>query len=142
MNNNLNNTLNNNLNNNNNDLQQLRLLTSQWLVYLIDQIIQTHSNFKNNNNKNYNNNNNTNNKINYSSNIPPIFSLSKLAKSKFTKLCETLEIDRIALICLQEMTRISSYQPELKGIPALKLAGLLFYVIFILFYYFNFIIFL
>lgn len=126
----MNNTVHNNLNNNNNnnDLQQLRLLTSQWLVYLIDQIIQTHSNFKNKNNKNYNNNNlninnNTNNEINYSSKIPPIFSLSKLAKSKFTKLCETLEIDRIALICLQEMTRISSYQPELKGIPALKLAG-------------------
>jgi hypothetical protein len=56
--------------------------------------------------------------------IPPVYSLTSAAKKQYTQLFQLLEPDRIALICLQEMTKISNYDSNLSGVPAMKLAGL------------------
>jgi hypothetical protein len=82
--------------------QNYLLLMSQWLVHLTERIL---------------------NSSNHTLLPPAMYPLSKAAQSHYKQLFRLLEPDRIALICLQEMTKISNYDSDLKGVPAMKLAG-------------------
>ncbi len=80
-----------------------QLLTSQWLIHLTDQI-----------------------RISSSSSSflpPPLYPLSSIARRQYKQLCQQLPPHRIALVCLQELTRVGSYDKKRGGIPANALAG-------------------
>lgn len=50
--------------------------------------------------------------------------LSPAATTVVRRLVSTLGPELMAIICLQELTRISSYDTDLNGVPAVRLAGL------------------
>ena len=51
------------------------------------------------------------------------YPLSPAAEKSVERLVRTLGAEMVALICLQELTRVSAYNTELKGVSAKKLAG-------------------
>jgi hypothetical protein len=57
--------------------------------------------------------------------VPTKQSLSPAAAAIVRRLVGTLGPELMAIVCLQELTRISSFDTELNGVPAVRLAGTL-----------------